>query len=429
MKYTAAPAALYERNRKAFAAQMRPNTFAVFHAGDIYISNGDASHSFIQDRNLFWLTGIDQEEVMLILFPDAPREEWREVLFIRETNAHIQVWEGWKYSKEEARAASGIANVKWYQEFDSLVHWLMSHSDGIYVDINEHERNALYHITPGHRLAQKFRTEFPAHQLYRAAPILQNLRAIKSPEEVELMQTAVDITAKAFDRVLKFVKPGVMEYQIEAEIQHEFLWNRATGPAYGSIIASGKNACILHYTLNNQPCNDGDLLLMDFGAEYANYSSDLTRTIPVNGKFTARQKAVYNAVLSVMKGATNLLRPGTILEKYHEEVGDMMTEELRQLGLLTAEDVKNGTKQQPAYKKYFPHGTSHFLGLVTHDVGSRFAPMQPGMVFTCEPGIYIPEEGIGIRIENDILITADGNRDLMAHIPREVEEIEALMAK
>lgn len=428
MKYTAAPAALYERNRKAFMAQMRPGTIAVFHAGDLYITNGDAHHEFVQDRNLFWLTGIDQEEVMLMLFPDAPREEWKEVLFIRETNETIQVWEGWKYSKEEATAASGIKSVKWYQEFDGLVRWVMSQCDGVYIDINEHERNGLFHLTPGHRLAQKFRTEFPAHQIYRAAPILQNLRAIKSPEEIVQMEAAVDITAKAFDRVLKFVKPGVMEYQVEAEIQHEFLWNRATGPAYGSIIASGKNACILHYVQNNQPCNDGDLLLMDFGAEYGNYSSDLTRTIPVNGKFTKRQKDVYNAVLRVMKGATAMLRPGTILEKYHEAVGEMMTEELLQLGLLKSEDVKN-PKTSLAYKKYFPHGTSHYLGLGTHDVGSRFVEMQPGMVFTCEPGIYILEEGIGIRIENDILITADGNRDLMAHIPREVEEIEALMAR
>lgn len=428
MKYIAPPKDLFVRNRANFAAQMKPGTIAVFHSNDQYITNADGQYTFTQNSSLYYLAGLDQEEVILVLFPDAPRPEWKEILFIRETNEHIQVWEGWKYSKEEARAASGVETVFWFHEFDTQVRWLMSQCDGVYVDINEHERNGLIHETSGHRLAYKFRKEFPAHQLYRAAPIVEALRSIKQPEEIELLQTAINITADAFQRVLKFMKPGVMEYEVEAEILHEFIRQRGTGPAYGSIIASGGSACILHYVENNRECKDGDLILMDFGCEYANYSADLTRTIPVNGKFTQRQKDVYNAVLRVQKACTNLLRPGISLHQYHEKAGEFMTEELLGLGLLTQKEVDEAPKERPAYKKYYPHGTSHFLGLDTHDVGNRYTPFRAGMVFTVEPGIYIPEENIGIRIENNVLITDGDPVDLMAHIPREVEEIEALMA-
>ncbi len=427
MKYTAPAPSLFIRNRANFAAQMKPQTIAIFHSNDQLSDNADSMYPFRQNSNTYYLSGLDQEEVMLVLFPDAPKDKFKEMLFIRETNAHIQVWEGWKYSKAEAREASGVQTVYWYQQFDEILHQLLSHFEGVYVDTIEHERNSLTTRSAGHRLAEKFQTQYPGHQIYRAAPICQNLRMIKGKEEIAQLQTACDITEKAFRRVLGFVRPGVNECEIEAEIQHEFLRNRATGPAYSSIIASGGNACVLHYVDNNMECKDGDLILMDFGAEYGNYSADLTRTIPVNGKFTDRQKDVYNAVLRVMKAATARLVVGNLWDDYHEEVGELMTRELIGLGLITQQEVDEQDPEWPAYKKYFMHGTSHFIGLDTHDVGNRYTPFAPGMVFTCEPGIYIPDENIGVRIENDILVTADGPVDLMAHIPREVEEIEALM--
>jgi Xaa-Pro aminopeptidase len=429
MKYTALPAATFARNREEFAKRMKPNTIAVFHSNDLVSDNSDNMYRFTQDSNMYYLSGIDQEEVYLVIFPDAPNPDWKEMLFIRETNETIQIWEGWKYSKEEASAASGIKRVHFYGEFDTFFRRMASHFDGVYVAINEHERNALTTHSAQHKLAAKVRTEFPSHQVYKATPILEELRSVKSKEELAQMQTAIDITEKAFRRVLGFLRPGVWENQIEAEIQHEFLWNRATGAAYGSIIASGRNACVLHYVQNEAECKDGDLILMDFGAEYGNYSADLTRTIPVNGKFTDRQKAVYEACLRVFKGARNMLRVGTLLEEYHKEVGKLMTTELLGLGLITAEEVANENPDWPAYKKYFMHGTSHSLGLDTHDVANRYKPFKAGMVFTCEPGIYILEENIGIRIEDDILITEEGPVDLMKNIPIEVEEIEALMAE
>jgi Xaa-Pro aminopeptidase len=428
MRYSAPPKDLFIRNREAFARQMKPRTIAVFHSNDLISLNADANYRFAQDSNMYYLSGIDQEEVILVIFPDAPTAATREMLFIRETNATIQVWEGWKYSKQEARDASGVQTVHFYQDFDAVIRRLVSHFDGVYIDVNEHERNSLTTRKAGHRLAEKFRTEFPAHQIYRSAPILEALRSIKSPEEIEQMKVAMGITEKAFRRVLGFIRPGVMEYEIEAEIQHEFLRNRASGPAYDSIIATGGNACVLHYVDNSSECQDGQLILMDFGSRYANYCSDLTRTVPVNGKFTPRQRDVYEAVLRVMKQATQMLRPGNLLESYHTEVGKLMEAELIGLGLITEEQVANQPADAPAYKKYFMHGTSHFLGLDVHDVGNRYAPFQAGMVFTCEPGIYIPEEGIGIRLENNILITEGDPIDLMASIPLEADEIEALMS-
>lgn len=429
MKYTSLPASFFQHNRAAFMAQMKPNSMAIFHSNEMVLTNADGAYRFTQNSNMYYLSGLDQEEIYLVLFPDAPNPDWKEMLFIRETNETIAIWEGWKYSKQEARAASNVQNVYFYKDFDAFFYRMMSHCEGVYVDINEHERNAIPSQGPGYKVINRLRNEFPAHAIHKAATILQDLRAVKAPEEVAQMQVAMDITEKALRRVLNFVKPGVNECEVEAEIQHEFLRNRATGPAYDSIIASGRNACVLHYVQNEATCNDGDLLLMDFGAEYGNYSADLTRTIPVNGVFTARQKDVYNACLRVFKGAKNMLRVGTLLEEYHKEVGKMMEKELLGLGLITEKDIENQDPAWPAYKKYFMHGTSHFLGLDTHDVGNRYKPFKAGMVFTCEPGIYILEENMGIRIENDILITDGDPIDLMANIPIEVEEIEALMRK
>ncbi|MEM9722524.1 MAG: aminopeptidase P N-terminal domain-containing protein [Bacteroidota bacterium] len=427
MKYTTLPSSFFQKNRQKFAAQMKPNTIAIFHSNDLVADNADSHYRFSQNSNMYYLSGLDQEEIFLVLFPDAPNEKWKEMLFIRETNAHIQVWEGWKYSKEEAREASGVENVHFYGAFDDMIRRMASHFDGIYIDVNEHERNSLTTLSSGHRLARKFREEFPAHQIYRSAPICEALRSVKEDEELVPLREAVQITEKAFRRVLSFVQPGVYEYEIEAEIAHEFLRNRATGNAYDPIIASGGNACVLHYTENKDQCKDGDLILMDFGAEYGNYSADLTRTIPVNGVYSPRQKAVYNAVLSVMRQATALLVPGTLIEDYHKEVGKIMEGELLGLGLIIKKDVEEQEEDSPVYRKYFMHGTSHFLGLDTHDVGNRYEPIKAGMVFTCEPGIYIPDEGFGVRIENDILVTDNGPVDLMESIPIEVEEIEALM--
>jgi Xaa-Pro aminopeptidase len=426
-KYDAINAQLFIDNRKKLIEKLLAGTIAIIQANDEMPRSADGTFPFRQNSDLFWLTGIDQEETILVLFPEHPDPEQREILFVRRTNEHIAVWEGHKYTEEEARATSGIANVKWADSFDSILPSLMYLAQNCCLNMNEHTRMSNQVPDRDLRFARHIRKQFPLHQYTRLAPMMHQLRAIKSELEIALIQHACNITEKAFRRVLAFVKPNVHEYEVEAEIMHEFLRNRATGPAYGSIIASGKNACVLHYVNNNQPCNDGDLLLMDFGAEYANYAADLTRTIPVNGRFTARQRAVYDAVLRVMKQATDLLRPGVMIDEYHKEVGKFMESELIGLGLLNATDVAKQNPKAPLYKKYFPHGTSHFLGLDVHDVGHRYSPIQAGMVFTCEPGIYIPEEGIGIRLENDILVTNDDPIDLMKNIPLEADEIEALM--
>lgn len=427
-KYDAINAQLFIDNRKRLTEKLPSGAIAIVHANDEMPRSADGFFPFRQNSDLFWLTGIDQEQTILVLFPEHPDPEQREILFVRRTNEHIAIWEGHKYTEDEARATSGIENIKWADTFDAIFPNLMYLAHNCYLNLNEHSRMASDVPDREMRFARQLRKQFPLHQYSRIAPIMHELRAIKTPLETALIQQAIDITEKTFRRVLGFVKPGVYEYEIEAEIMHEFLRNRATGAAYGSIIASGKNACVLHYVNNNQPCNDGDLLLMDFGAEYANYAADLTRTIPVNGLFTDRQRAVYNAVLRVMKHATNMLRPGTFIEEYHKEVGKAMESELIGLGLLKADEVAaQDPKKPPLYKKYFPHGTSHFLGLDVHDVGHRYRPIQAGMVFTCEPGIYIPAEGIGIRLENDILVTDGDPIDLMANIPLEADDIEALM--
>jgi Xaa-Pro aminopeptidase len=427
MKYLAIDSALYIENRKRFTAKMKPNSIAIFVSNDEVPRSADATYTWRQNPDLFYLSGIDQEQTMLILFPDCPNPKMREVLFLRKTNEHIAIWEGHKYTKEEGKTASGIENIVWNDSFESTLHVLLTYAQTIYLNQNDHDRAVPGVDSRELRFAKELKSNYPLHNYERSAPIMHALRAIKSPLEIAAMQTACNITEKAFRRVLGFVKPGVWEYEIEAEIIHEFIRNRASGHAYNPIIASGPSACVLHYVENNRQCKAGDVILMDFGSEYGNYNSDLTRCIPVNGKFTARQRAVYDAVLRVMKFAKTMLRPGTRYEEYVKNVGLAMEEELILLGLIDAAAVKVQDPENPLYKKYFMHGTSHYLGLDVHDVGYRYAQFEAGMVFTCEPGIYIPEEGLGIRLENDILLTENGNFDLMGNIPLEAEEIEDLM--
>lgn len=409
-------------------AQMEPKSLAVFNSNDIYPISADSTMPFQQSRDILYLSGVDQEESILVLFPDAVDPKNREVLFLKETNEHIAVWEGEKLTKDRAFEVAGIKTVYWLQEFDKVFFDLMTQAETIYYNTNEHYRQAVETQTREDRFIAKTKAQFPAHRWAKSNPILQRLRSVKDPIELELMQKACDITEKGFRRILNFVKPGVMEYNIEAEFLHEFLNNRSRGFAYTPIIASGSNANVLHYIENNQQCKAGDLILMDVGAEYANYSSDMSRTIPVSGKFSKRQKEVYNAVLRVKNEATKLLVPGTIWKEYHVEVGKIMTSELLGLGLLDKADIQNENPEWPAYKKYFMHGTSHHIGLDTHDYGILWEPMQPNMVFTVEPGIYIPAEGFGIRLEDDVVIQKQGEPfNLMRNIPIEADEIEELM--
>lgn len=428
MKYEQLPAQLFVKNRQKFMGAMKPKSIAIFNSNDVYPISADAVMPFEQHRDIFYLSGADQEETILLLFPDALDQNRREILFVRETNEHIAIWEGEKLTKKRATEVTGIRTVYWLSDFDKVFFDLMSEADTVYFNTNEHYRQAVETQTREDRFIRKCKEQFPAHQWAKSFPILQNIRGVKEPEEIALMQKACDITEKGFRRLLGFVRPGVWEYEIEAELLHEFVRNRSKGFAYTPIIASGNNANVLHYIENNQQCQDGDLILMDVAAEYANYSSDLSRTIPVNGRYTARQKAVYEAVLRVKNEATQMLVPGTIWAAYHQEVGKVMTAELLGLGLLDKADVQNEDKNWPAYKKYFMHGTSHHIGLNTHDYGELKTPMKANMVFTVEPGIYIPEEKMGIRIEDDVVIQEEGTPfNLMGNIPIEVEEIETLM--
>jgi len=427
MRYLPIDASLFIHNRENFSQHLKPCSLAIFNSNDIMPTNADGTMAFRQNNDLFYLSGIDQEESILLLFPDAKDTRHQEILFVRETNDHILTWEGYKLTKDEARAISGIQTIYWTSEFKQVLQTLMPEAEHVYLNSNEHLRAVVEVETRDARFLKWIKETYPLHQYQRSTPIMHLLRAIKSETEIALIRQACSITEKTFRRLLQFVKPGVMEYEIEAEIYHEFLRHRSRGPAYSSIIASGANACILHYVDNNRECKDGDVLLLDFGAEYANYASDLTRSIPVNGTFTKRQKEVYNAVLQVMKTAKNMLVPGNTLDQYHAFVGTVMQHELVKLGLLNDSDVKNQDPEKPLYKKYFMHGTSHFLGLDVHDVGNKYRPFEAGMVFTCEPGIYIREEGLGIRLENDILITSNGAVDLMENIPLEADDIERLM--
>lgn len=420
---------LFIENRKRFTALMKPKSLAVFNANDVLPTNADGTMAFRQNNDLFYLSGIDQEETVLLIFPDAPDGAHKEVLFLRETNEHIAVWEGQKLTKEEARKVSGIQKVYWTHEFEKVFFSLIVEAENVYLNTNEHVRAEVLVETRDARFVEWCRKHYPLHSYIRSAPIMHQLRAIKSDIEIQLMRTACDLTEKGFRRILGFVKPGVWEYEIEAELAHEFIRAGAGFAGYQPIIASGGSSCVLHYNTNHQQCKDGDVLLLDFAAGYANYQSDLTRTIPVNGRFTTRQKEIYNAVLRVKRFAMSRLVVGNNITDYHKEVGKAMEEELLKLGLITSEEVKSQNPDWPAYKKFFMHGTSHFLGLDVHDVGSRFRKFEAGMVYTCEPGIYVPAENIGVRIENDILISEKGPVDLMASIPIEAEEIEELMNK
>ncbi|MFN0728651.1 aminopeptidase P family protein [Polaribacter gochangensis] len=428
MKYHLIDNQLYIKNRAKFTAQMKPKSIAVFNSNDIFTTGADSTLPFHQHRDIFYLSGVDQEESILLLFPDALDKKHKEVLFVTETNNHIAIWEGAKLNKEQATETSGVQTVYWLSDFDKVFFDLMTEAETIYFNTNEHYRQSVALESREDRFIKSVKDKFPAHNWAKSFPILQSIRGVKEPQELELLQTACNITEKGFRRILGFVKPGVMEYEIEAEFMHEFLRNRSKGFAYTPIIGSGYNACVLHYIENNQQCKDGDMLLMDVGAEYANYSSDMSRAIPVSGRFTDRQKAVYNAVNHVKEEATKMLVPGTIWAEYHKEVGKIMTSELLSLGLIDKADVQNEDVNWPAYKKYFMHGTSHHMGLDTHDYGELKKPMKANMVFTVEPGIYIPEENMGIRLEDDVVIQEKGEPfNLMQNIPILAEEIEDLM--
>ena len=428
MRYQPISSSLFTKNREKFMSRMRPKSLAVFNANDIYPIGADSTMPFQQDRNLYYLSGVDQEESMLVLFPDAADKKHREILFVRETNEHIAVWEGEKLNKSTAYKTSGVKTVYWLKDFETVFHGLMAQADTIYINTNEHYRAAHETQTREDRFNKWVKDNYPAHKVAKSNPILQHLRSVKEPEELEVMQHACRITEKGFKRVLEFVKPGVMEYEIEAEFMHEFLSNRSRGFAYTPIVASGKNATVLHYIENKNQCREDELILLDVGAEYANYASDMSRVVPVNGRFTDRQKEIYNAVKRVKDKATKLLVPGAYWKSYHEEVGDLMTDELLNLGLLDKADVKNQDPDWPVYKKYFMHGTSHHIGLDTHDYGLLHEPIEADQVFTVEPAIYLPDEGFGIRLEDDVVVQEKGEpKNLMKDIPIDIDEIEDLM--
>ena len=428
MKYQRINSDLYIKNRKNFTSSMESNTLAVFNSNDIFPISADSTMPFEQHRDILHLTGVDQEESILVLFPDSSNPKHKEVLFLKETSELIAIWEGEKLDKKNAFEVSGIKTVYWLQDFPVIFKQMMSEADGIYLNTNEHLRAKTEVETREDRFIKKVKSDYPAHKTYKSAPIMHKIRSVKDPIEIELMQRACNITKAGINRLLKYIKPGVWEHHIEAELVHEFIMNSSKGFAYTPIIASGKNACVLHYIENNKECKDGDVILLDVGAEYANYASDLTRCIPVNGRFTDRQKEVYNAVLHVKKEAEKLLVPGVMMADYHKKVGHLMEEQLVNLKLISLDDIKNQNPDWPAYKKYFMHGTSHFIGLDTHDVGLWNEPIEAGMVFTCEPGIYIPEEGLGIRLEDDLVVQQSGSPiNLMSEIPLEVEEIEDAM--
>ena len=427
MKYLPIDNALFKNNRMNYINKLIRNSIAVFNANDEFPRSGDQTFVFKQNSDLFYLSGIDQEQTILLLYPDCPNQLYKEVLFIRQTNEHIAVWEGHKYSKKQAQKASGIESVFWLDDFWNILASVIHYADNIYLNTNENDRSISSVAYRDLRFISDMKAKYPLHKYERSAPILRELRVKKSESEIHLIQKACNITRDAFLRVLKFVTPGVKEYEIEAEIIHEFIRQGATGHAYSPIIASGKNANILHYNDNNQVCHDGDVILFDFAAEYANYNADLSRSVPVNGRFSKRQRDVYMAVLRVMNEAKNILAPGVIWNDYQDEVGRVMEAELIGLGLLKRHEVEKQDPKMPLYKRYFMHGTSHHLGLDVHDFASRYKPFEAGNILTCEPGIYIREEGLGIRLENDILITESGSTDLMADIPLDPDEIEAIM--
>lgn len=429
MRYLPINNKLFIENRKRFVCSLPADSAAIFYSNDEQPRNGDQYFPFRQQSDLFYLTGIHQEKSILLIVPDIKNNKLKEALFLIKTNEQIAIWEGHKFTKEEAKEISGIENIYWLDDFDLAIREVMLECNNIYLNRNEYPKFYPDVKDRNQRLGEELQKDFPLHNYHRSAPLLAKLRLIKSDEEIALLQKACDITNLAFRRVLKTTSHGKFEFEVQGEIEHEFTQNRANGNGYAPIIASGKNACVLHYVDNDKECKDGELLLMDFGAEYACYSADMSRTIPVNGKFTSRQKDCYNAVLNVFKKAKELYVPGNTITKINNEVNMMMEKELIKLGLFIEEDVKKQDDENPLYKKYFMHGTAHFLGLDVHDVGGKDEVLQEGMVLTCEPGLYIREENIGIRLEDDILVTVDKPIDLMKDIPIEIDEIEKLMQK
>ena len=429
MKHLPLDPKLFVQNRQRFVARMKKNAIAIIVSNSEIPVNGDAIYKFKQNSDLYWLTGITQEDSLVILFPDNPDPKYREVLVLVRPNELKEKWDGKRLRANEAREVSGIKTILWLDSLEALLQSWVHLADSIYLDSNENDRKASLLKTKEYLFIEDMRSRYPLHNFERAARIFKELRAIKTPAEIEVIQQAINITENAFRRVLKFARPGVMEYEIEAEIVHSFLSQRATGEAYGSIIAGGDRARTLHYVSNNQECRDGELILMDFGAEYGGYCADLTRTIPVNGKFTRRQKTVYNACLHLHDYAKSLLKPGISIVDYTDKVGEEATQQFLKIGLLKKSDVKNEDAENRAYRKFLYHGISHHLGIDVHDLGTRTEPIKPGMLFTVEPGIYIEEEQMGIRIENNIWITRNGNKDLMKNIPITAEEVEALMKK
>ncbi len=429
MKHLPINPELYIKNRQRFIKEMKPKSIAIFNSNDEVPSNGDALYPFVQNSELYWLTGIEQEDTMLILFPDNPDEKYREVVVLVRPNEQKEKWDGKRLRENEGTEISGIKTVIWLDALDALLQAWIHLADRIYLNTNENDRKSVWLETRDYRFAKLMRERYPFHKYERSAKILKRLRAIKTPEEIEVIKQAISITDKTFRRLLDFIHPGVMEYELEAAIIHECLRNRSSGPAYGSILASGDRARTLHYVSNNEECKDGELILMDFGARYGNYSADLTRTVPVNGKFTQRQKEVYMACLQLHNFAKSILKPGISIIDYTEKVGDEASLLFIRLGLLTEADIKNEDKDNRAYRKYLYHGISHHLGIDVHDLGTRVEPIEPGMVFTVEPGIYIEDEHMGMRIENNFWITENGNIDLMKNIPVTAEEIEELMKR
>jgi Xaa-Pro aminopeptidase len=427
MKYLPLDPEIFIQNRRRFTERMEKNAIAIFNSNDELPMNGDALHRFKQNSDLYWLSGIEQEDTMVILFPDNPDPKYREVLVLVRPNELKEKWDGKRLRADEARKISGIKTIIWLDSLDALLQTWVNLAYIFYLNTNEHDRKANLVPVRDYRYASEFRQRYPLHQYRRAAKLMKELRAIKTAKEVAVIQQAIDITHNTFLRLLQFIRPGVNEYEIEAEIWHSFLSQRATGPAYNSIIASGDRARTLHYIFNNEECKDGELILMDFGAEYGGYNADLTRTVPVNGKFTKRQKEIYNACLHLHNYAKSLLKPGITIVDYTDKVGEEATKLFIKIGLLSKADVKNEDPENRAYRKYLYHGISHHLGLDVHDLGTRTEPIKAGMLFTVEPGIYIEEEQVGVRIENNVWITKTGNKDLMAKIPIGAEEIERLM--
>ena len=427
MRYERIDNSLFTSNRKNYIKKVDSGSASVFISNDELPTNADELLPFVQNTNLLYLTGIDQEDTFLILAPQFPDKKMREILFIKETSEEIAIWEGNKLTKEEASKISGVETVLWNDQFENILPLILAQTKDIYLEKNEHIRSKTKVETAQDRFIKKIKTEFSSHNIKRSYPVLSELRMVKNDIEVTQIQKACDITEMGFRRVLDFIEPGVWEYEIEAEYSHEFLNNRSKGFAYQPIIASGINSCCLHYNTNNMQCKDGEMVLMDVGSEYANYRSDMTRTVPINGKFSKRQLQIYNAVLNVKNEANKILRPGTSIDKYHKEIAKIMESELLDIKLIDKTDIKNQNPKNPAYKRYFMHGTSHHLGLDVHDVGNFYEDVKAGNVFTIEPGIYIKEESLGIRLEDDILVGNNNNINLMEKIPIQPEEIEDIM--